>query len=156
MHGLTLDAYRSIVVRKALVSEGAGAVALITNDGSKNGTFTIEGTGSITFWDLNSSFTINGYGYRLVGDIATLAAYIAASPTSLYALAKDYDASADGIYASSPIPTTFTGVFDGLGHAISNLTMKIVSSSPSGLFTLVQGTVRNFGLTQAVMPSGNV
>lgn len=155
-HRLTLDAYRSIVVRKPIISEGAGAVALITNDGSKIGTFTIEGMGSITFWDLNTSFTINGYGYRLVGDIATLAAYIAASPTSLYALARDYNASGDGTYASSPIPTAFTGVFDGLGHTVSNLTMKVVSGSPSGLFALAQGTVRNFGLTQAVMPAGNV
>jgi hypothetical protein len=38
-------------------------------------------------------------------------------------LAKDYDASSDAIYATSPISTAFAGSFDGLGHTIANVSI---------------------------------
>src|SRR2546429_218368 len=86
----------------------------VEGDGGKNGEFVIlPENGSVQFWDLNSSLVIDGQSYTLVGDIKTLAADIAANPSGFYALAKPYDASADGVYHSAPISTVkFFGRFD--------------------------------------------
>jgi trimeric autotransporter adhesin len=87
-----------------------------------------------------------------------------------YALASDIDASmTDGARASgmwsgngfSPIgdaATPFSGIFDGLGHHISNLTIR-PTGSPSyvGLFgaTAAGSEVRNVGLIDVSLAGGN-
>lgn len=126
---LTLDAYHSILIDRTLTVTGPGALTMTTNDGGTGGDLFFNGMGRAIFWDLASSLIINGRNYTLVGDIATLASGIAAHPTASFALANNYDASVDGTYGSTPIPTTFFGVFDGLGNTISNLTMSTSSGS---------------------------
>lgn len=112
-HRLTLDSYQSIAVEKLVTVAGSGALTLTTNDGGTGGMLSFTAPGRVAFWDLSSSLDINGASYTLVGDIATLASDIASNPSGRYALANNYDASADGTYVSSPIPTTFTGSFEG-------------------------------------------
>ncbi|MFL5238936.1 MAG: hypothetical protein ACJ8EL_15310, partial [Rhizomicrobium sp.] len=112
--------------------------------------------------DLHSKFTINGVRYTLVNDIATLAAGIAANPSGAFALAKDYDAAADGIYQKPPIATKFTGSFEGLSHLIDHLTingqMKF-GVARSGLFAWIYrngdiaGSVRDLNLRHAKVSS---
>jgi hypothetical protein len=153
-HLLTLDAYRSIQFVLDATSEGAGGVTMLTGDGAGSGTLTFTGKGKLSFWDLSSKLVIDKHGYRLAGDIATLAADIAAKPNGHYALAKGYDASVDGAYASAPIPTTFNGVLEGLGHAIDKLSMAYSNKTVSinfGLFADIgaQGRVRDLYLTNA-------
>jgi hypothetical protein len=121
---LTLDAARSITIEKAVVVAGRGALTLTTNDGGTGGDYWFPSGGSVSFWDLNSSLIINGVSFTLVKDIKTLAAEIAANPSGNFALANSYDASIDGTYKASPVQTTFNGRFEGLGHAISNLSVK--------------------------------
>jgi hypothetical protein len=74
-----------------------------------------------------------------VGDIHTLASDIAANPGGAYALANSYDASKDGTYTQSPIPTTFAGTFEGLRNIISNLTILVLNGQDyaTGLFSEV-------------------
>jgi hypothetical protein len=72
----------------------------------------------------SGSITIDHLQFTLVRNIATLASDIAANPAGNFALADDYDASQDGTYASSPVTTIFTGIFDGRGHTISNLAIN--------------------------------
>ena len=147
---LTLDAFRSITFHEAVTVEGAGAVTLITNDGGTGGNHSFAGKGHITFWDLSSNLAINGNSYALVGDVKSLAAGIAAHPSRNYALARFYDASVDGTYADSPIITPFNGKFDGLGHAIANLSLTIrrKTTVEFGLFLKLgaQAVVRNIEL----------
>ncbi|HEY1612980.1 MAG TPA: GLUG motif-containing protein [Rhizomicrobium sp.] len=84
-----------------------------------------------------------------VHSIAELAAGIAANPDGSFALANDYDASADGTYVASPIPALFSGTFDGHGHTISNLSINDPTAKDDvGLFAeLYEGaTVRNLKL----------
>jgi len=51
-----------------------------------------------------------------VGDIASLASDIAANPSGMYALAKDYDARADGpICALADTAGVLAEVFSALG-----------------------------------------
>jgi hypothetical protein len=153
-HLLTLDAYGSILFALDATSEGGGGVTIITHDGGGSGALTFSGKGKLSFWDLKSKLVIDKHSYRLAGDIATLAADIAAKPTGHYALARGYDASVDGIYASAPIPTTFNGVFDGLGHAIDNLSIRPAKGQDGpglGLFLSIgaPGRVRYLYLTNA-------
>lgn len=143
----------SVVIEKPVMVTGTGAVTVTTSDPGDLDVLTFEDKGAITFWDTASNLTVNGNSYTLVGDIGTLAADIAANPSGFYALANDYDASVDGVYASIPIETDFPGTFNGLGHVISNLTVQ-TSDGEAGLFGNVGGTLRDIGLTNVSISSG--
>jgi hypothetical protein len=145
---LTLDAMQSVEIDKPVTVTGTGGVTVTTNDGGSGGDLMFDGKGAVTFWDLSSSLIINGNAFALVSNIATLASDVTANPTGFYALANDYDASADGTYTSIPISTEFFGVFEGLGHVISNLAIHSPDFSV-GLFQEVQGTLRDVGLAKA-------
>ena len=136
---------------------GPGAVTITTGDGIAGGTLVFFPGGSVDFWDNTSSLIINATNYALVSDIATLASDIAANPSGAYALAKDYDASADGTYAQAPIQTSLTGAFAGLGHTISHLAIDDNQGIDSvGLFTDIGngGSVRDLALA-SVNIAGN-
>jgi hypothetical protein len=122
-NGLTLDAYRSITVEKAVSDSGTASLALLTNDGGSGGALSFATKGSISFLGTGNALSINGNAYTLENSVASLASAIAANPSGFYALANSYDASADGAYKTSPIATTLTGTFEGLGNTISNLTI---------------------------------
>jgi len=151
-HRLTLDAYASIHVRVPVVVEGTSGLTLITNDGGTGGDYTFNTTtsGAITFWDTASSLVINGKNYVLVSNIKTLASAIAAHPARSFALSNDYDASPN-TYRSSPVSTVFAGTFEGLGHTISNFTIKTGNDRQTGLFAQLdpRGTLRDIGLVNA-------
>jgi hypothetical protein len=149
---LTLDAMQSVEIEKPVMVTGTGGVTVTTNDGGSGGDLMFDGKGNVTFWDLSSNLIVNGNSYTLVGDIATLASDVTANPTGFYALANDYNASADGTYASAPITTWFEGTFEGLGHAIDRLAIS-GSADWVGLFRQagggLGGTLRDIGLTRA-------
>jgi len=153
-HRLTLDANQSIHIAAPVVVEGKGGVTLITNDGATGGDYAFDAPGSLTFWDLTSSLVINGQSFTLVKDIATLAGNIAANASGNYALADNYDASADGTYANAPVQTTFHGTFEGLGATIQNLTIASAQQSQNlGLFAILysEGTIRDINLSNAAV-----
>jgi hypothetical protein len=142
---LTLDAQQSVTIAKPVTVAGTGALTIATNDGGKHGEFIIVPEhGSVQFWDLSSSLVIDGNSYTLVGDIATLASDIASNPSGFYALAKPYDASVDGTYSVSPIPTTFSGGFEGLGNIFANLKVSIIdcSNMEVGFFSRIESSAR--------------
>ncbi|MBV8800306.1 MAG: hypothetical protein JO208_10945 [Alphaproteobacteria bacterium] len=156
---LTLDAQRSVQIDKQVTVAGQGALTVTTNDSGtpkkNDGEFVIvPERGSVQFWDPSSSLIIDGHTYTLVGDIKTLASAIAANPSGFYALAKPYDASVDGTYSSSPIETTFYGAFEGLGNAVSNLTVHPGRVDAAGLFTAIGGSVRDLGVVNADVGGG--
>ncbi len=155
---LTLDAFQSVTVKKAVTVAGQGALTIATNNGGKNGEFAVlSERGSIQFWDLNSSLVIDGQSYTLVRNIKRLADEIADNPSGFYALAKPYDASKDGTYASSPVHTLFQGTFEGLGNEVSNFAMNSDGPSLTGLFAAIDsgGTARHFGLARAQLIARN-
>ena len=148
-HRLTLDAYQFIHVRAPVIVEGVAGLTLITNDGGSGGDYIFESGGYANFWDLASSLVINGHSYTLVGDVKTLANDILTNPQGSYALAKSYDASADGSYTDVPI-RSFVGTLEGLGNEIRNLTVRVRRrTGPSvGLFSTLYSpaTVRDIAL----------
>jgi hypothetical protein len=132
---LTLDSYRSITFKRAVTVAGPGGLTLTVNDGGSGGDYEFVKTGRVEFWDLTSSLVIGGSAYRLENKISRLARDIKHNPAGFYALAKSHNASKDGTYAQSPIPTTFTGRFDGLGNSISSLSINDPADSANvGLF----------------------
>jgi len=141
IHKLTIDSFRNVTFQAPLMSEGGGALALTFGDGA-NGSLTFSGKGRIAFWDLSSTYTLNGFTYVLVDSIATLANDIQSHPAGLYALANDYDAAADGVYQSAPITAVFSGGFSGNGNTIRNLTIRASQSDVSvGLFAESAGFI---------------
>jgi hypothetical protein len=136
--GLTLDAHRSLTIRKPIVVEGTSSLTISTHDRRSSEILTTSGKGRVVFWDLGSVLTINGHRYKLEKDLHQLSADVQLSPSGFFALADNYDASADGAYASSPV-NTLLGVFEGLGNTISNLSINDSSSfvEEIGLFNRV-------------------
>ncbi len=149
--GLTLDAYRSITVKQPVSVTGTAGVVLTTNDGGTNGYLSFISNGSLSFFATSNSLTIDGTAYTLVNSLSSLASAVAANPGGAYAFASNYDASQDGTYSLSPVQTTFTGNFQGLGNTISNISIANVPSkteSIGGLFAEVNGgTVGNIGVS---------
>lgn len=140
--GLALDAYRALKINMAVTVGGVASLTILTNDGGSGGSLSFGAKGNVAFQNLSSGLSINGTAYSLVGTISTLAAAIANEPGGNFALAANYDASADGTYASSPIPTTFTGQFEGLGNSIANLSINAPNGGAIGLFTEVDAPGR--------------
>jgi hypothetical protein len=136
-HRLTLDALRSIEFDFEITAQGPGGVTLAAGGGSAGLLFMPKGR--VSFWDTSSSFILNGTSYVLANDIATLAAGIRANPSGFFALGRGYDASQGQVYKTSPISTVFSGVFEGLGHTISNLTVQQTKGAAGnqGLFAVV-------------------
>jgi hypothetical protein len=117
---LTLDSRRSITFERPVTVAGPGALTLTTNRGGSGGELTFNDAGSVTFWDLSSSLIIDGAKYKLVNSLATLADAFSHNTYLKCALANNYNAKQDGAY-TAPVPTLMRGVFQGLGHTISNL-----------------------------------
>jgi hypothetical protein len=151
---LALDAFQSVLVQRPVSIAGQGGLSIVTNDGGTQGYFGFRAKGHVTFSSLASPLVVNGASYTLEGDIKSLAAAVAANSAGNYALANDFDASKDGTYQNSPIPTEFSGNFEGLGNTISNLSLSGTGDffSPVGLFAELAldnqpgGSVENISL----------
>lgn len=156
---LTIDAFHSIAFDKLLEVSGTGGLTLITNDSGSGGRLSFNTSGRITFWDLSSNLMIDGASYTLVGDIMALASDVASDPSGHYALAASYDAVADGIYSSSPIQTTFTGTFEGLGNTIVHLSVNDPTDGDwVGFFSRVGsgGVIENIILSKATIAGDGI
>jgi hypothetical protein len=156
---LSLDAYRSVTVKRPVSVRGSGAFSLLTNDGGTKGDLFFEGKGSLRFWDLSSNLSINAKTFVLVDRIGALAKAIHKAPSGNYAWARSYNAAHLGTLTKTPVAKTFTGTFEGLGNTISNLAIADDGSDGGdvGLFAVIGmgGTVRdvNFENLQVSAPA---
>jgi hypothetical protein len=155
---LTLEAHGAITINAAVsIGSGASELELQSDTGGQTGTLFFGRKGNITFGSLSDVFGINGGIFTLVGSVQELANAVAANPSGAYAFANPYDASQDGTYATSPISTTFTGTFEGLGNIISNLKIEDSSEIKVGLFSQVGtgGILSDIGLAGAEVAATN-
>ncbi|MBV9063002.1 MAG: hypothetical protein JOY77_08760, partial [Alphaproteobacteria bacterium] len=104
----------------------------------------VEGI-AVTFSSTNSVFSIGGHAYTLAADFPTLASGITANPSGYFALAGDYDAANDQ-FSKAPIES-FSGVFLGLGHTISDLTIQKGRKLCQGMIAANQGYISYFSLS---------
>lgn len=154
-NALTLDAYHSIAVRKAIFDAGSGALALTTNDKGSGGTLSFIGKGRISFSSTANSVTINSQAYTLENSLASLVSAITANPSGYYALANDYDAKSEGKYTQTPI-SEFDGTLEGFGNSISHFSLR--DDSPRayvGLIGINRGTVSDLLLEEIELVEKN-
>jgi hypothetical protein len=153
---LALSAAQSIAFDAPVSVTGKGGLTL--NDAGTESLAFYSGA-NVTFANLSSALTINGNVYTLVGSIAELASEADANATGYFALAANYNASGDGTYSSAPVQNPenwFTGVFEGLGNTISNLTIVdgTASAGCDGLiFTIYSPIVSDFGMINVSITS---
>ena len=131
-NSLTLYAQRNIAIDRPVSDAGTGPIRLIYDAAGAGGSLSFGDKGSISFLGLATRLTINDLDFTLVGDIKTLAAKVRGNPSGNYALANRFDATNDGTYAKPPIGPRFSGRFEGLGNAISNL--HVESGGNAALF----------------------
>jgi hypothetical protein len=76
----------------------------------------------------------------------------AVNPSGSFALSKDYRAHRDGTYGTAPIIIEFNGNLNGLGNAISHLTIKgKTKSADLGFFAELgsAGTIASLHVTKS-------
>lgn len=135
---LTLDAYRNLNVNAPITVNDAGAVVIKTG-----GDDIFNRGGALTYATQNAgSLSINGAAYTLIWGISGLNSIGDGYITNNYALAGDVDNAGA---AFTPIAHTgrFAGIFDGLGHSVSNLNVHDTTHAVSGLFGISSGTIAN-------------
>jgi len=134
----------SIYINADITASGNGNSLVMTYGNAyklANGAAISFNAGSST----TNNLTINGDNYTLEYTLEDLVAGINTDTSGMYALGVDVTAPTAS-YSSSLI-STFSGMFDGLGHSISGLTISASSSSnPTGLFGYLSGTIRNIGI----------
>ena len=182
---LTLNAYRNINFADGVSIAGSGAGNLTLhadNEATGTGTVNFNSTGNLNFtgagnvdlfyhpaaYPTATNFTSKvtmGSGtftpYMTV-DTATDLQNISNNVAGKYALNTDIDASSISNFVPIAHGASYTnssqgfsGLFDGKGHTISNLTMNNTTDSTAGLFaqTSSAGSIRNVGLENVSVQS---
>ena len=160
---LTLDASRSVIVHRPIAVAGLGGLTIVTSDGGSSGAFSFGPAGNVTFAQSASALSIDGARYELVETMAAMAALIGANLAGNYALARPLNAASVATW--TPIGTDgagnivnggagFSGNFDGLGNAISNLVVDRPTVNYVGPFGYCSGEIRNVGVVGGVV-NGN-
>jgi filamentous hemagglutinin family protein len=164
---LTLDAYRNVFVNANITVAGTnGALFVYYNDGGTGGDFLTAPGASVTFTGANPLLTINNNIYTLIRTASDLQNI---SGTGYYALANNVDLSSipdfiplGTVATPNSVVPGFSGVFDGLGHTVSNLNVTEATAtdytnayntpyfSGAGLFNAIGGEVRNLNLSGTV------
>ena len=174
---LTLTASNNVNVNATVTATGNTA-GLIINPNTANGSEIASGTGtfqlnkgaSINLPGSAPSLSIAGSAYVVINSLGAAGSTTGTDLQGVngglgahYALGTNIDASATSAWNGGagfmPIGSNtapFTGTFDGLGHAISNLTINLPSMNYVGLFGVLDsaGVVRNTGLRGGSVQGG--
>jgi filamentous hemagglutinin family protein len=154
---LTLSAFNNVNVNAAITASGPGMVAIVygnnlggTSSASAALNFAPSSAptpGGIQFTGAGGALSINAISYTLINSMAALQNI---GLTGDYALATNLNAT--GVTGFTPIgvDTPFTGIFNGLGNAISNLAITSAAGNV-GLFGQVgaAGVITSVGLVGA-------
>ena len=178
-NGLTLTATNDINILAVMSASGSARLSLLAgsnqvntgfnSDGSFKGHVDFNGSGTLTM-NVNGTPTvfsvINSLG--AAGDegsaVATLQGMANSSNLNThFVLGSNIDASASASWNAGagfvPIgnaSTPYTGLFDGLGHVVSGLTINRLGSLNVGLFGYKTGHgLRNVGLAAASITATN-
>ncbi|TBW08319.1 filamentous hemagglutinin N-terminal domain-containing protein [Azotobacter chroococcum subsp. isscasi] len=154
---LTLTAHNDININADITASGDSA-GLALNHGS-NATYRLLNGSSVTLSGSGASFSVNGDAYTVIQTLAALQGVGSSDLGGRYVLGNDIVASDTSLWNSGagfePIgngSSPFSGVFDGLGHTISGLTINRSATDNVGLFGATQGaTIRQLGLTGATI-----
>src|SRR5580700_11062420 len=165
---LTLTASNNVNINANITGSGNTA-GLVINPNTANGAATASGTGiyilhsgvSITLPGTTPSLSIAGTNYTVINTLGLSGSVTGTDLQGInvllsgdYVLGSNINAAATagwqagaGFTPIGTLGTPFTGIFDGLGHTISNLTISLTTPNV-GLFgaTGSGATIRNVGL----------
>jgi filamentous hemagglutinin family protein len=159
---LTLDAYRNININTALNGAGTASLALEYGQGAvAAGNPAVVNVRAPVNLPTGNNFSMTRgsdgavVNYAVINDMAGVQA-MNSNRAGNYALGSNLDAT--GVAGFVPIGPVnahndsgnqFSGIFDGLGHTISHLTINRPANNFVGFFGGLSGTgiVRNIGLT---------
>ncbi|MCX7246442.1 MAG: YDG domain-containing protein [Burkholderiales bacterium] len=156
---LTLSAYRNIAVNNTLAVSGNAGLTLTTNTGAATGKDIgylkmQQGAGSFggkVNWTSSGALSMNSNTYTKVSTQTELAAV---TGSGKYFLADNI--ALTGTWAPLTDVTGFSGVLDGLGHTLSNLTNSSAATINQGLFSKITGaTIQNLGITSGTVSGGD-
>jgi filamentous hemagglutinin family protein len=179
---LTLNAYRDITINSPLYGSGTAQLSLLYGQGASNGviggttaTYTVNAPVNLPSGNNFSTQLGSGGALKTYYVIDSLGSAGSTTGTDLqgingslsgnYALGANIDASATSGWNSgagfNPIgnaSTNFTGIFDGLGHTITNLTINRPSTDYVGLFGFVHtgASIDNVEVGGSVTGQNNV
>ncbi len=166
-NALTLDATNAVTVNATIDVAGPGKVNIraATDPNYGIAQLAFGSGGSVQFTgtpDSGQALSINGQSYTLLYSMSGLQSIIDGNLSGNYALAKPLDATSVASWV--PIGTNesgsmngngFTGIFQGLGNTISNLTIAPTAQNLDsiGFFGSigVGGVVENLKLTNATV-----
>jgi filamentous hemagglutinin family protein len=162
---LTLNAYNNININAAITATGNSAGLVLNYGNYATAGTTTSGTNykvsaPITLSGANATLAINGTSYTLIHSMTQLDAIDSTGLGGSYALAQDLDASGT-TYSSALVGidsgTPFTGTFAGLGHIISNLTIRADGTDDVGLFGYANtsSVIRDIGLLGGSVSGNN-
>ncbi|UWU91942.1 MBG domain-containing protein [Bradyrhizobium sp. CB1015] len=169
-HILTLRADNAISINAPLTSTGtSGLDGLVLQyaQTAPTGTYSVNAPVNLAAGSLfrTQKGTDAAITYAVITDVNALQ-NINANRSGNYVLGANIDASATAgwnggagfvpIGGIGDISSYFSGIFDGLGHRISNLTINRPSSDNIGLFGYIDGaTIRNVGLEGGSVTGNN-
>jgi hypothetical protein len=142
---LTLSAYRDVNVNADITATGDAAGLVINTEildipGAADRSYSLASGARVTLSGANPSLSIFGRQYTVINTLEALQ-NMNQNLAGHYALGSDIDASATGGWNSGagfmPVGTmnnSFSGIFDGLGHTITALTINRPSMDYVGLF----------------------
>ncbi len=171
---LTLTAANNVNINANIAATGATAGLVIapnTTNGadaaSGAGVYTLNNGASVTLSGSNPSLSIAGHAYTVINSLGAVGSAtgtdlqgISGNLGGYYALGSSVDASATSTWNSGagfePIGSgsSFSGVFDGLGHTVNNLVINLGGANSGGFFSSSNGTIQNVGLTDASVTGG--
>src|SRR6202050_3160344 len=173
---LTLTASNNVNINADITATGNTA-GLVINPNTANGAATASGTGSyilhsgvsITLPGTTPSLSIAGTHYTVINTLGLSGSMTGTDLQGInvllsgdYVLGSNINAAATagwhagaGFTPIGTLGTPFTGIFDGLGHTISNLTISLTTPNV-GLFgaTGTGATIRNVGLVSDSVTGG--
>ncbi|KVN30637.1 filamentous hemagglutinin [Burkholderia pyrrocinia] len=150
--GVTINAANDVRIAAPIMLTGVNARFKLDYGGA----YSLGIGGSVTLPGDRAGFESNGFLYTVIHSFAQLQA-IEANLGGLYVLGNDIGNPSS--YNPTPFrtigtDTPFSGVFDGLGHSISKL--SITSGSPyAGLFGLNTGRIANLALKASTISAAS-
>ena len=148
---------RSILINGDVSLNGAtNSLDLTSTDG-----YSLSNAAQLNLNGASSGFSVNGTAYTVVRDVNQLQA-MSSNLSGRYVLAGNIDASATagwnagaGFVPVGNSSTPFSGVLDGLGHRIDQLTVLRPTTGNSGLFGQASGMlIQNLGLNNVNISGG--
>ncbi|WP_423395751.1 GLUG motif-containing protein [Burkholderia sp. LMG 21824] len=149
--GVTMNAAQRIRIGNKVTLTGENA-SLALNSGNGH---TLTDDAVVTLSGRNASFSANGEAYRVIHDLAGLRG-VDANMNGRYVLGNAIDGKGAQFRSLGGDSASFSGVFDGLGNTIGNLSVSNPGSAVVGLFAVNTGRIANLGLDKitARTPAG--